>query len=189
MKMRALRINVFALLLCLLTVYTLDLEKEVPMKEPDLRDLIAAHPDRGDLPVECVMAVVMKESSLREHAIRYEDHYRWLVGNRDTMPIAEVLGQKHSWGLMQVMGALAREMGFTGPFHELWTPEIGLKYGMLYLRKQYAKHKNWPDALAAYNAGSVRRLDGKYVNQYYVDTVLRYWNDLELHIPLKSTEI
>lgn len=154
-----------------------------------LRSLIAAHPDRGQLPVEAVLAVTMKESSFREYAIRYEDHYQWLVGDQGTMSVAERLGQKHSWGLMQVMGGLARELGFTGAFHELWTPETGLKYGMLYLNKLYKRHGNWPDTLAAYNAGSVRRVDGKYVNQAYVDAVLKFWNEFETQIPLKSTEV
>lgn len=158
------------------------------MTQNDLRSIIAAHPSRGTLPVEAVLAVAMKESSFREYAIKYEAHYKWLVGNQDEMSPAEKFGQKHSWGLMQVMGGLARELGFAGAFHELWTPEIGLKYGMLYLRKLYAKHGNWPDTIAAYNAGSVRRVDGKYVNQAYVDAVLRFWNEFETQVPLKSTE-
>jgi soluble lytic murein transglycosylase-like protein len=158
------------------------------MNLDQLRTLITSHPDRGSLPVECVMAVCMVESSLRPYAIKYEDHYRWLVGDQGTMPTGEKLGQKHSWGIMQVMGAVARELGFAGPFTDLWEPEIGIRYGMRLLKKLWQRHENWPDVIASYNAGSPIRVDGKYKNQAYVDKVLMYLNEYETHVPLKSTE-
>lgn len=158
------------------------------MNMTDLRRLADTHQDRGSLPVDCILAICMKESSCREWAIKYEAHYKWLVGDRASMPVAEKLGQQHSWGLMQVMGAVAREYGHTGPFTDLWEPTVGLKYGMLLLHRLWQKYQNWPDVLASYNAGRPVRINGKYVNQAYVDAVLRYWNDIEQHVPLKETE-
>jgi soluble lytic murein transglycosylase-like protein len=154
-----------------------------------LREMIESHPDRGELPVELVLAICAVESSCQAGAYRPEPNYRWLVGNRELMSVAEMIGQKSSWGLMQTMGAVAREYHFDGSFTELWEPKIGLRYGMLHLNKLYRKHKNWPDTIASYNAGTPIKIDGKYQNQGYVDKVLKAWNMFEHHIPLKSTEV
>jgi len=155
----------------------------------ELRGMIEKHPDRGSLPVACVLAFCQAESSFRPYAIKWEPQYKWLVGDQRTMSRPERFGQMHSWGLMRVMGGVAREHGFDGPFTELWDPMIGLRYGMKHLRKYWARYENWPDTIAAYNAGSPRRVDGKYVNQVYVDKVLRWWNDYEQQVPLKETEV
>ena len=183
------RIKAVVLALILL-VLPLPVEDRMPLNDLDLlRKLITEHPDRGNLPVELVMAICRQESSLNDwHFYRPEPAYRWLVGN-PTEP-KEIIGQKSSWGPMQVMGATARELGFTGEFSELFDYATGIKYGMLYLRKLNQRYDNWPDVISAYNAGHVKRVDGKYANQVkYVDPVLRYWNELETHIELKGTEV
>lgn len=155
----------------------------------NLPQLIDAAAQSSGLPRELVHAVCMVESSMNQWAIRYEPAYRWLYGNHETMTDTEKTGQKMSWGLMQVMGAVARECGFTGWFPSLCDPAIGLKYGCKHLARFYARHKNWPDAIASYNAGSPRKSeDGRYVNQAYVDTVLRIWDEHEMHVPIKHTE-
>lgn len=163
------------------------------MKEAELTELITSHPDRGDLPVALVKAICMKESSFREWAHKPEDHYRWLVGDKLTMGATERSGQKMSWGLMQVMGANARESGFTGTFlSELCDPYVGLKYGMLYLRRLHKKYGDWHDVISSYNAGSVRRreTDKKYENQeVYVDIVLKYWREYNQGAELKESEV
>ena len=177
-------------LACLLLCLPSALEDRMPLNDLGLlRKLITEHPDRGNLPVELVMAICRQESSLNDwHFYRPEPAYRWLVGN-PTEP-KEIIGQKSSWGPMQVMGATARELGFTGEFSELFDYATGIKYGMLHLRRLNQRYDNWPDVISAYNAGHVKRVDGKYVNQAkYVDPVLRYWNELETHIDLKESEV
>jgi len=160
------------------------------MTEPDLTELIRTHPDRAELPLACVKAVCFAESSFNEWAYRYEPRYKWLVGADENLTPTERTGQMISWGLMQVMGGVAREHGYTGDLPKLCAPMVGLQYGMLHLRKFFAKYQNWPDALASYNAGSPRKgTDGKYLNQTYVDKVLRYWATFEKQIPLKETEV
>ena len=150
------------------------------MLEPDLTHLIALHPDVGELPIACVKAVCLVESSLNQWAYRYEPQYKYVVGAAESLSATERTGQMISWGLMQVMGGVARERGWTGPLPQLCDPVVGLKFGMLHLRKFYAKYQNWPDALASYNAGSPRKgADGKYFNQSYVDKVLRAWAQFE----------
>lgn len=151
-----------------------------------LRTMIQSHPDRGSLPVECVMAFCVVESSLNPWAYKYEPGYKWLVGQ--DLNASERCGQMISWGLMQVMGGVAREHGFTGPFPALCDPMTGLRYGMLHLRKLWARHQQWPDTIASYNAGRPVRVDDKYVNQVYVDKILKWWNAFEHAIPIKETE-
>ena len=162
------------------------------MDNAELTTLIKAAASRRSLPWELVYAICQVESSLNPSAIRHEPRYRWLVGDNETMSPTERQDQMTSWGLMQVMGAVARELGHTGPLSDLLDPPTGLFYGCLHLRRFRAKYDIWPDVIAAYNAGSPRRVAGQigpYVNQSYVDKVLAAWNNLEVAIPLKDSEV
>lgn len=74
-----------------------------------------------------------------------------LAGDRDQ----EWWGQRASWGVAQVMGAVARERGFKGAFlTELCDVHTGAFLGAMHLGKLLARHKNEADALASYNAGT-----------------------------------
>ena len=162
------------------------------MDNAELTTLIKAAASRRSLPWELVYAICQVESSLNPSAVRHEPRYRWLVGDNETMSPIERQDQMTSWGLMQVMGAVARELGHTGPLSDLLDPPTGLFYGCLHLRRFRAKYDIWPDVIAAYNAGSPRRVAGPigpYVNQSYVDKVLAAWNNLEVAIPLKDSEV
>lgn len=139
-----------------------------------------------DIPWEVIYAICMTESSGNEFAIRHEAHYRWTVG--DNLDLGERLGQKTSWGLMQVMGAVAREYGFAGQFSGLWDPQTNMAYGVKHLKKLKARHGTWPHAIAAYNAGTPIITEGKYKNQQYVDKVLANWTAVESQVPLKASE-
>lgn len=87
-------------------------------------------------------------------------------------PDAEWWGQQCSWGLMQVMGGVARERGFKGTFlTQLSDPEINLWTGSRHLAA-LARRYTGDDLYAAYNAGSPRRVaSGAYENQGYVDKI------------------
>lgn len=152
-----------------------------------LKSLAQAAAITEDIPWELIYAVCLTESSGNEFAIRHEARYRWLLG--DNLTAGEYIGQKTSWGLMQVMGAVAREYGFTDQFPALWDPATGIKYGVKHLRRLYAKHGKWPQTIAAYNAGTPQLIDGKFKNQAYVDKVLAYWSEIESHVALKSSEV
>ncbi|WP_162232521.1 lytic transglycosylase domain-containing protein, partial [Methylogaea oryzae] len=84
--------------------------------------------------------------------------------------------QRTSWGPMQVMGAVARERGFRGPFEQLngvW----GLYCGCLLLerlRERFLSGFGWQGVAAAYNAGTPRRTgNGRWENQQYIDKLRR----------------
>lgn len=156
------------------------------MTQDELKALAKELGAEHQVPWEVLYAICMKESSGNEFAIRHERHYKWLLGQ--DLDKAEELGQKTSWGLMQVMGAVAREHGYQGQFTGLWAPRTGMTYGIKHLKKLKARYGTWPHTLAAYNAGSPRMRDGKYENQYYVDKVLYYWSSVEEQVPLKASE-
>lgn len=77
--------------------------------------------------------------------------FPFLAGDRDQ----EWWAQQASWGLMQVMGALARERGFIGPYlTELCDPRVNLHIGCMYMQTLLKwANGNKTQALAAYNGG------------------------------------
>ena len=107
-----------------------------------------------------VKGLIKKESNWDVNASRYEAHLK-----------------DSSWGLMQVLLQTAKEMlGNTGlTISQLISPETNVTAGTAYIAKQLARYgRNVRDAIAAYNAGSVKKnKDGSYINQQYVDDVYR----------------
>jgi len=97
------------------------------------------------------------------------------AGDRDN----EWVAQKASWGLMQIMGAVARERGFIEPYlTELTDPETNLFWGCGFLGHllEWANgdiHK----ALAAWNAGTGNWLGSK--GQAYANLVDKKLRDLQ----------
>lgn len=151
------------------------------------RELIERKAEKYGLPWPLVMAVVDVESSGNPWAYRYEPAYQWLVGQGLTP--TEQMAQRTSWGLMQVMGAVAREYGFKGWLTELCQPDVGLEYGCRHLKRYADRYRNWLDAIAAYNAGSPRKAGDVYVNQSYVDKVMRQWDEHDQPVQTKETEV
>lgn len=79
------------------------------------------------------------------------DDFPFFAGDRDQ----EWWGQQASWGLMQVMGAVAREHGFAAPYlSQLCDPATNLTIGCDVLAKLiHWSGGNVRVALAAYNGG------------------------------------
>jgi hypothetical protein len=174
--------------------------------EFDARIQTIAH--EADVPMTLVKAIVWQESDGRPYAFNPEPRYRYLWDNRLRKPFrpltsiegsseipppdfvavdrdvdrdAEWWGQQMSWGLMQVMGAVAREYGFAGDFlSELCVPAVGLEYGCRHLAHLHRRFgPDWAPVIAAYNAGSPRQTaSGAFENQEYVDSVLRKWETI-----------
>lgn len=160
------------------------------------------------IPTRIAMAMIQVESGGNPYAWNPEPRYRYLVDARTSKPFrkltrdearakmppkdfptcpdiyedqdAEWWGQQASWGLLQVMGAVAREYGFKRHFPALCDPEEGLEYGLQHfarLRDRFIVTDGWDGVIAAYNAGSPRRDDeGLFVNQRYLEKVLSAGN-------------
>ncbi len=107
--------------------------------------LIAAAAREHGLAPAVLAGVVAQESRGEAWATRPEPLYRWLFGDdavearRLRMPrlrrlvALDLYEQRISYGLCQVMGAVARELGWSGWLTELCRPEVGLAYGARHL--------------------------------------------------------
>lgn len=152
---------------------------------PDYSPLIDRAARQHGLPPELVRAIVEVESEGNPWSARYEPAFydRYIKDAKiKAIPPCSLATERTlratSFGLMQIMGSTAREVGFEGTFlTELSSPEIGLEYGCRYLAKLARRHHDrygWEGVAAAYNAGSPRPTDsGRWVNQPYVDKIRR----------------
>jgi soluble lytic murein transglycosylase-like protein len=77
-----------------------------------------------------VCAVIEQESSWEPHAIRYEPAFRTRYVAPLGLPPTEEVARSISWGLMQVMGQVAREHAFARKsLAALCDPATGLEIG------------------------------------------------------------
>jgi hypothetical protein len=106
-----------------------------------------------------VKAVIAAESSFDPRAFRNEPQI-----------------QDASRGLMQTLYATARDMGYTGAPEGLFDPATSIEYGTRYLKRQLLRYSgDTARAVAAYNSGTAYVRNGAFVNQPYVDRVMRFY--------------
>ena len=138
--------------------------------------LIADAAQQYNLPEWLIRAIIQVESSGNPWAMRYErNFYTLYIVRMEIHPIApcslytEKVSRATSWGLMQVMGQVARERGFAGPFlSTLLRPEIGIDYGcrqLAYLVKRFKVSDSWDPVIRAYNSGNPRADNLDYVKK------------------------
>jgi soluble lytic murein transglycosylase-like protein len=154
--------------------------------QDELRPLCARLGASFDIDPRLLEAFVHVESTGRPYATRYEPHTTRYI--RDSYDYARACGitaetenvhQQTSWGLMQIMGFTARELGFAGNLPELCIPTNGVEYGCRYLKRlqqRFGKSEatlDWDErVIVSYNAGSPRKgADGKFVNDGYLKKV------------------
>jgi soluble lytic murein transglycosylase-like protein len=102
-----------------------------------------------------VCAIVEQESAWDTHAIRYEPAFRTRYVAPLGLPPTEEIARSISWGLMQVMGQVAREHGFDRKFlSALCEPELGLDTGSAVFASKLAAAGDVPRALALWNGGA-----------------------------------
>lgn len=162
--------------------------------------IITSESNRVGLPAALVAAMCKVESSMNAWAWNPEPQYRYLWDVKRDRPFRELSaaesanerppadfpciagdrdqewwGQQASWGLMQVMGAVARERRFREPYlPQLCDPSLGVAVGcdhLAALARRFKPAYGWDGTIAAYNAGSVRQERGAFVNQEYVNRI------------------
>jgi soluble lytic murein transglycosylase-like protein len=107
-----------------------------------------------------VCAVVEQESAWNTFAMRYEPaffaKYVAPLYTNNKVTASEAYARGFSWGLMQVMGQVARETGCDAPFLSiLCDPQQGLAIGCKVLRKKFdAASGDTTRALLAWNGGA-----------------------------------
>lgn len=127
-----------------------------------------------------IMGMVSKESTFNSKAMRFEQNYEWLVSadsfskKLEISLKTEIVLQSLSYGLMQIMGANCRAMGFKKSLTDLSNdPQLAFNFGIRYFLTQYDRYDgNIEKALAAYNTGSAKIFDGRLRGQAYADDVL-----------------
>lgn len=131
-----------------------------------------------DLPYDLVGAVCLVESNANTYAMRYEPHWKYTYNTiqfaKDTGCTVETerISQSTSWGIMQVMGTVAREYEHVGFLSQLCELKIGLNYGCRHLQKKI-KQFGVVGGISAYNAGIPKKNElGLFANQGYVDKIL-----------------
>lgn len=139
----------------------------------ELISYIRPHADAFSLDPKLVYGIAMKESGGDQRAVRYEPNYRWLYQPEKTRYMScsmetEIMMQKTSYGLMQVMGAVFREYGFRG-----WLTDVvcdidtQLSYGCRHLAT-YLRRYPVEQAISAYNAGHPVTWNKDYVRQVLI---------------------
>jgi soluble lytic murein transglycosylase-like protein len=121
----------------------------------DLIALARSTATRHALDPALVCAVVEQESAWDAHAIRYEPAFRARYVAPLGLPPTEEVAPSISWGLMQVMGQVAREHGFDGKFlTALCDPVTSLDLGCAVLAaKLSAAETNVQRGLDLWNGG------------------------------------
>ena len=157
--------------------------------------LINFYADKYKIDPIFLACLVMLESGGNSNVIRYEPQFRYTFSVNElagvllncSQPTMEVM-QKTSWGLMQVMGAVAYELGL-GAEKELkdkWptallAPSVGMDYGCRHLKNKMNKYGDAPHTLyASYNGGSPQFTSGgMFINQRAVDRFMTLYRDLK----------
>lgn len=133
-------------------------------------------PKKHGLNPSLVEAVISVESGGDTWASRFEPGWKWYLNPIKWAKITrrskatEVVHQATSWGLMQIMGTVAREEGYKGSLPALCIPERGLEYGCRKLKKLLDKHIEIEKALSAWNTGRPNTKVGK---QYAAKVISR----------------
>lgn len=151
--------------------------------------MIKTAADTHGLPAGLVAAITCVESAGIPWAYRFEPRFLSMYVSQSperfgqTSVLSERHGRATSWGLMQIMGQVARERGCVLPYlTALCAPDAGLEWGCRHLSALAKRHRSrwgWDGVIAAYNAGAPRRaLNRDFENQHYVDRVKSYWGDI-----------
>lgn len=164
-----------------------------------IEEIVREEASRFFLRPEVVLALIEVESNGNEYAWNPEPHFRYFWNVRSNQafrrpteeeldaktppkdfpclagdPDQEWWAQQASWGLMQVMGAVAREQGFRGPYlSELCDPGVNIDHGCrkLWSQLRWAKG-DYEQALAAYNGGRGGNEIKPFRNAAYAQKVL-----------------
>jgi len=143
-------------------------------KEEIYNDLIINAGKKYGVEPALIKAIITIESSFDEKSYRYEPH------RNDA-----------SYGLIQILYATAKNLGFKGKPTDLYNPQVNIEYGTKFLKVLLNQYKNLEDVIASYNMGYPRpasktteiikkiygqpQPDWKYANQPYVDRGLAYY--------------
>ncbi len=85
-----------------------------------------------------------------------------------------------SMGICQIQLTTARSLISHIDMLALQQNSVNINIAALYIKKLHKKYGNYSDTIAAYNAGRVKKINGRYVNYKYVDKVLEKIENTEI---------
>jgi soluble lytic murein transglycosylase-like protein len=168
----------------MLSTSGLDFLKKTGLTPATFAESLKLHP----CPAHLVLGIIATESLGEQGAMRYEPAYPYLFNVKKfaklsgwTEPTEQAL-QMFSYGLMQIMLAVARDKGFNLHPMNLLQPKTNVSWGCFHLWSLFRKYQIWTDAIAAYNYGhpAKKLISGKYKNQEYVDRVYFHAAEFQL---------
>ena len=127
---------------------------------PEIIDLARQIAREHAIDPALVCAVIEQESAWNPWAVRYEpaflSRYVAPLYTAGKLSATEAYTRAMSWGLMQVMGQVAREAGFEeASLAELCDPFVGVDWGCRLLAARLARAKgDVATALLAWNGGA-----------------------------------
>ena len=155
------------------------------MSIDELKQVVLYTADKYHVDANLIKAIITIESNWQPYAFRYEVNYQYLVNvvecasKSGISTNSETILQKSSFGLMQLMGANFRSLGYLDLLTKCFDPQINIDYGCKHFKETCDKYPIITDKIAAYNAGSPKKnAAGLYLNQDYVTKVLCVY-DLE----------
>jgi soluble lytic murein transglycosylase-like protein len=114
------------------------------------RQIALAHQLPGDL----VCAIIEQESSWNPNATRFEPAFQRRYIDKLGLDPQETKDRSTSWGLMQLMGEVARELGFKGEISTLLEPPVGIEWGCRHFANKLHEAKgDVHEALQRWNGG------------------------------------
>lgn len=147
------------------------------MTRDDIKNIVSIKALSYGLDPKLAQSIAQIESSFNPMCMRFEPNWMYyympLVYSKNlgvTLATERTL-QQISYGLMQVMGSVARELGFEEELIKLCDPDLGAQYGCMKLVDIKKKYSDEQDIISAYNAGTPSKIGIKYRNQDYVNKV------------------
>jgi soluble lytic murein transglycosylase-like protein len=131
-----------------------------PTVDPEIIELARRIAFAHGLDPALVCAVIEQESAWNPWAVRYEpgflSRYVAPLYTAGKLSATETYTRSMSWGLMQVMGQVAREAGFEeASLAELCDPFVGVDWGCRLLATRLTRAKgDVAAALLAWNGGA-----------------------------------
>jgi len=145
-----------------------------------LQVIEAAAKEHG-LSWKLLAAIANQESAGQPYAVRYEPKWKYFYNpgfyaKKNAVTVeTERTCQMMSWSYCQIMGAVARELGYEGPMPRLCDATLNFKFAALKLVSIMKKFPAMDSAISAYNAGTPQKgSDGKFLNQHYVSNVIGF---------------
>lgn len=128
------------------------------MPDPNLVTLAKQIATAQGLDPALVCAVIEQESNWNPWVIRYEPlfmaKYVATLYTNHKISATEAYSRAFSWGAMQLMGQVARELGYAAPLPQLCDPNVGLVWGCRHLKhKADSVNGELTKTLLAWNGG------------------------------------